>query len=301
VLQCVAVRMLQYDAVRCTTLQLRNAISRAVNLLFQFVAVYCNVCCWVLQRIMQCVAACATVCCTFFQVRDTISHAADLLSHCCSVLQCVAMCCSLLHRFSIAQCDLVCRELAISVLQCVAVYCNVLQCMQCMLHTMYVAECCSMRYRVWHLFSSVQCDLACGGLALPMLQCVAVCNSVLQCVAVDLLFQCCRVLQCVAVRCNACCSLLQHVLHSVAPFSKCTMRSRMRWTCSFTVAECCSVLQCIATYVAVCYSALQCMLPHVLQCVAPFSKCAMRSRMRWTCSSKPRVQIASTGSRPYLS
>jgi len=37
---------------------------------------------------------------------------------CCSVLQCVAVCCSVL------QCFAVCR----SVLQCVAVCCNVLQC-----------------------------------------------------------------------------------------------------------------------------------------------------------------------------
>ena len=54
-----------------------------------------------------------------------------------------------------------------------------------------------------------------------MLQCVAVCCSVLQCVVV-----CCSVLQCVAV----CCSVLQRV------------------------AVCCSVLQCVA----VCCSVLQC-------------------------------------------
>ena len=58
-----------------------------------------------------------------------------------------------------------------------------------------------------------------------MLQCVAVCCSVLQCAAV-----CCSVLQCVAV----CCSVLQCVA-----------------TCCSAV--CCSVLQ----YVAVCCSALQ--------------------------------------------
>ena len=67
---------------------------------------------------------------------------------CCSVLQCVAVCCSVL------QCAAVCC----SMLQCVAVCCSVLQC---------VAACCSV------------------------LQCVAVCCSVLQCVAL-----CCSVLPC---------------------------------------------------------------------------------------------------------
>jgi len=47
---------------------------------------------------------------------------------CCSVLQCVAVCCSVLQRVaaccSVGQCGAVCC----SVLQCVAVYCSVLQC-----------------------------------------------------------------------------------------------------------------------------------------------------------------------------
>ena len=61
-----------------------------------------------------------------------------------------------------------------------------------------------------------------------VLQCVAVWNSILQCVAV-----CCSVLQCVA----ACCSVSQ----CVGSVLQC-------------VAVCCSVLQCVA----VCCSVLQC-------------------------------------------
>ena len=87
------------------------------------------------------------------------------------MLQCVAVCCS--------------------VLQCVAVCCSVLQC---------VAVCCSAyisRPRtsamVPHLrpesFQDESHHVCCS-----VLQCVAVCCSVLQCVAV-----CCSVLQCVAV------------------------------------------------------------------------------------------------------
>jgi len=65
---------------------------------------------------------------------------------CCSLLQCVAMCCNiiLLHSRSI---DTLIKGLNTSVLQCVAVCCSVLQC---------VVVCCSV------------------------LQCVAVCCSVLQ-------------------------------------------------------------------------------------------------------------------------
>jgi len=81
-----------------------------------------------------------------------------------------------------------------SVLQCVAVCCKLLQ--------FVVAEC----------YSVLLCD-AVRMLFLHDLS-IAVCCSVLQCVAM-----CCNVLQCVAV----CCSVLQCV-----------------------VAVCCSVLQCVA-------------------------------------------------------
>jgi len=76
---------------------------------------------------------------------------------CCSVLQCVAVCCSVC---SVLQCVAVCcsvlqcAAVCCSVLQCVAVYCSVLQC---------VAMCCSM--------------LQCGAARCNVLQCAAVCCS----------------------------------------------------------------------------------------------------------------------------
>ena len=85
---------------------------------------------------------------------------------CCSVLQCVAVCCS------VVQC---------SVVQCVAVCCNVLKLLRCSLLQSFA------EFR-----SMLQCVGQCVG------QCVAVCCSVLQCVAV-----CCSVLQCGAVQCSA--------------------------------------------------------------------------------------------------
>ena len=80
---------------------------------------------------------------------------------CRSVLRCVAVCCSVL------QCAAVCR----SVLQRAAVCCSVLQC---------AAVCCSV----------LQCMTVCCS----VLQRAAVCCSVLQCAAV-----CCSVSQCFAV------------------------------------------------------------------------------------------------------
>ena len=85
-----------------------------------------------------------------------------------------------------------------------------------------------------------------------MLQCVAVCCSVLQCVRdthssptvrisdadTQTVAVCCSVLQCVAV----CCSVCETPLKSNSAHKRCRH------------ADCCSVLQCVA----VCCSVLQC-------------------------------------------
>jgi len=86
---------------------------------------------------------------------------------CCSVLQCVAVCCSVLLYLL--------RSLVGTrsiVFQCVAVCCSVLQC---------IAMCCSTCSGV----KSTKDRMCCS-----MLQYIVVCCSVLQCVAV-----CCSVLQ----------------------------------------------------------------------------------------------------------
>ena len=77
------------------------------------------------------------------------------------MLQCAAVCCSVLQRAAVC----------CSVLQCVAVYCSVLQC------------------------AAVRCSvLQCAAVGCSVLQRAAVCCSVLQCAAV-----CCSVLQRVAL------------------------------------------------------------------------------------------------------
>ena len=95
-----------------------------------------------------------------------------------SVLQCVAVCCSIC---GIKQCPSCLAVWQWCILQCVAVCCSVLQC---------VAVCCSVLQcgAVWYCNTRLISRIA---VCCSVLQCVAVCCSVLQCVAV-----CCSVLQC---------------------------------------------------------------------------------------------------------
>jgi len=119
---------------------------------------------------------------------------------CCSMMHSVAVCCGALHGANFISSKIRTLQdshlsVCCSVLQCVAVCCSVLQC---------VAVCCS----------ALQCAAVCWS----VLECAGVCCSVLQCVAVRVLpcvAVCCSVLQCIAVCCNmlscvaVCCSVLQ--------------------------------------------------------------------------------------------
>ena len=147
---------------------------------------------------------------------------------CCSVLQCVALCCSVLYEHA-------CRS-ALVPRGCV--WCSVMQ---------RVAACCILR-RHTREFSHVQEGFICCSFC-SVLQCVAVCCSVLQCVAV-----CCSVLQCVA----NCCSVLQSVaviMVSTGDASYETILNTLQVCVSVErVAVYCSVLQCVAA----CCSVLRC-------------------------------------------
>jgi len=161
------------------------------------------------------------------------------------VLQCVAVCCSVLqcvaeHTPSTnywAQPLYVCRSVCCSVLQCVAVCC-----------------------RTHSIDKLLSAALLC--VSQYVLQCVAVCCSVcynvLQCAA-----GCCRVLQCVAVYCI----LLQDTLHrQTSAAHKCDLYDYA----AMCVAVCCSVLQCVAEHTPSTNSEAQprkktCMI--MLQCV----------------------------------
>jgi len=101
---------------------------------------------------------CSSVTCKSPRNRTSLKHLCVLqcVAVCCSVLQCVAVCCS------------VCCSVLQCVLQCVAVYCGVLQCV-------VVTSLKEAAIRRVYLC----CNMCCS-----VLQCVAVCCSVLQCVAV---------------------------------------------------------------------------------------------------------------------
>jgi len=85
-----------------------------------------TVCCWVLQyvaarcSVLQRVAVCCSVMLRGFAER----HDRRLLTVCCSAPQCVAVCCRVLQCGPVLQCAAMCC----SVLQCAAVCCSVLQC-----------------------------------------------------------------------------------------------------------------------------------------------------------------------------
>jgi len=109
------------------------------------------------------------------------------------VLQCVAVCCSVLRCVAAEYEDTASSSAAfmahISVLQCVAVCCRVLLC---------IAVCCSVLQSVAAEYEVI----ICCRLGTPRSVC-CVCHSVLQGIEV-----CCRELQCVAVRCTVLESLM---------------------------------------------------------------------------------------------
>ena len=136
-----------------------------------------------------------------------------------------------------------------------------------------ISVCCSVLQCVAVQFVAVCCS-APRSQDISVLQCVVVCCSVLQCLAKSK-YQCVAV-QCVAVCCSAvCCS----VLHGSV--SQCVAVQCISVCCSAVCRSVlqCSVLQCVAVQCAavccsaVCCSVLQCQdltiqYRHVLQCVA---------------------------------
>ena len=161
-----------------------------------------------------------------------------------------------------------CVAVCCSVLQYVAVCCNVLQCVHNTMvylaskesyqtHTsMYINRVLLIYYKgpipdsdLTNLHAAVCCREVYGS----VLQCAAVCCSVLQCWAVYY-----SVLLCVAV----CCSVLQ----SVAVFYSVLQRAAVCCSVPHCVAVCCIVLQCLQC-VAVCRSVLE-VCCSVLECAA---------------------------------
>ena len=186
-------------------------------------------------------------------------HTRHPLMYICSVLQCVAVCCTVLYarleRQTGADCTVVTPATP----------------------SLWFIVCCSVLHSIVCAYrETIKRWLLCCHTRLPLMYyCVVMCCNVLQCVAV-----CCSVLQCVAVCCRAwrcrvlspfpyvylsyvavCCSVLYNFV--------CAPRETFgRWLhCRHTrhslmyiyrvlqcVAACCSVLQCVT----VCCNVLQC-------------------------------------------
>ena len=128
----------------CSYISKKKYAFVCVCLMYMFVAVCCSV--------LQCIYI-------FSRIRVCVSDVHVF----CSVLLCVAVCCSVLYiclRIRVCASDV---QVCCSVLQCVVVCCSVLQCVAVYIHLFT------------HLCVYVWCTC--------LLQCVAVCCSVLQCVA----------------------------------------------------------------------------------------------------------------------
>jgi len=157
--------------------------------------------------------------CNYFWVRSPPS--VDGVA-CCNVLQCVAVCCSVLQDLLAAfHAASTCTITPSSVRCLLSVFVCVYACV-CVWWGVCEWVCVWVRVQSTFLHSlsflslarslSLVCNLTCVAVCCSVLQCVAVCCSVLRCVAV-----CCSVLMCVAVRCSVlqcaavCCTALQSV------------------------------------------------------------------------------------------
>ena len=178
VLQCVAVCccVLQCVAVCCSVLQGRpHEQCAAGQISLQHTATHCS-------SLQHTATHCNQLQLTRADLINEVCPAVHLnflprASVCCSVLQCVLMCCRARWVITSSQAPM-CVQVRCSVLQGVAVCCSVLQC---------VAACCSV----------LQCVAVWAHPSEHFLPIASVCCSVLQCVSV-----CCSVLQYVAVCCS---------------------------------------------------------------------------------------------------
>jgi len=211
-MQCVTAccNVLQRVAVCCSAEHLYRPITstlckcRSVHI-YQHVALCCHVLQYVAlcYGVLQCVALCCrvlqsvAVCCSALYLRCLITSALckchslhirqRVAVSCCSILQCFTVCGSVLH----------CVALCCSVLQYLAVCCSVLQCVAvcrsmlhlCCLITSALCKCCSVQIRCGNTQKSQNVRRAVARYGtwwekkFGSSQCVALCCSVLQCVA----------------------------------------------------------------------------------------------------------------------
>ena len=124
----------------------------------------------VICSVLQCVA----VCCWVLQC----------VAVCCSVLQCVAVCCSVLLGAAVCRCVLLCVAVCCIVLQCVDLTWYSETCVQCRIRISQTTPINLSRGIPRHSCSELQ-SVAGHCCVFCVLQCAAVCCSILLCVSSD--------------------------------------------------------------------------------------------------------------------
>jgi len=272
VLKCVAVccSVLQCVAVCCSVLHCVEAKETMCSVYYvfrvcpphvhmcqfqcvscSFVAVYCNV---LPCSVLQCVAVCCSERNGLFRVYPLLIRMCQFQCVSCSVS--IAVCCSVLQYVAVC----------CSVLQCIAVYCSVLPC---------VAVCCSERDSLFREY-------------LPLIHmCYGVATISRLHKIIGLI--CKRALQKRRHSAKETCNLKgpTNRSHPIVPMCQ----SQCRCSVLQYVAVCCSVLQCVA----VCCSVLQCVAAccSVLQCDAvKETVCSEYTPHTFTCvSSSVSVEV----------
>ena len=179
--------------------------------------------------VLQCVTVCCIVCCSVLLC----------------VMQCVGVCCSVSHNDTstqvamwrdVTQVAAVCVACMLqSVAVCCSVFCSVLQC---------IAACCSSCCSVLHNHDALQVAMwrdvtqVAAVCVACVLQCVEVCCSVF-----------CSVLHCIAACCSSCCG----VLHNHNALQVATWRDMTQVVAVYVAVR---VAVCVAVRVAVCVAQL---------------------------------------------
>jgi len=182
-MRCLSFDILQHTATHCNTLQ-----HTATQVMSHKVSYSSHLFHHESYSVLQCVLKCVAVYTApqhKWNTKKCLSQVISLISSVavrCSVLQCVAGCCSVLQCVAVCCSVLQCVAVCCSVLQCVAVCCSIMQCVALsttLQHKIHQTVC--LLSHLSHNKSHDDSRETLFGVAL-MLQCVAVCCSVLQCV-----------------------------------------------------------------------------------------------------------------------
>jgi len=123
-----------------------------------------------------CVRTYVYICMCVYTPRGEVAEHVKYVAVCCSVMQCVAVCCS---RVAVCCSHLRVKSLSISsMLQCDAACCSVSLCVHLGVKSLSNQACCSELQSVSECCSVLQCVAGTLGRLAEHIKCVAVCGSV---------------------------------------------------------------------------------------------------------------------------